>query len=125
MNIGIISADLVKALKTGVIVPAEILAEIKGMKETTAAREARIDQAYKAKLKNWEENLRAEINLNLICDGKYDNCFFSDKQNYLREDIVKICDKIAKEFKAKGYFVCNTIYDESKRSRICSLYIKL
>jgi hypothetical protein len=119
MNISTISIDL-----KAEIVPAEVLAKMKGI-ETTAMREKRIKQEYEAMLKKWEEKLRTDINISLFTDGVYSTTVFSDELFFSRADIVRICDRIVKDCEKKGYIVYYHEYAESNRSKVYNLRIEL
>lgn len=107
------------------ILPAECLAKIKGMKETSVEKNIREAKEYDEKLKAYEEKLTKDINISLIQNGYYKGYIFSDVANYLRKDLVKIGEKIVEKYKNRGYYVSPYCYSESNRSKVYYLYIEV
>ena len=95
----IITIDLSKE-----IIPANIVAALHGKSETTEQMFARQEMEKEERTRLWEEEARADINKQLIEHGY---ASISPMKSYLynRDEIVKICEKLKKEYKSKGYFV--------------------
>lgn len=107
------------------ILPAECLAKIKGMKETSVEKNIREAKEYEEKLKEYERNLVRDINIGLIQNGSYDKTIYSDNANYSRSDLINICKKVEKKYEDKGYYVSTIHYADSNRSKVYHLYIKI
>ena len=93
----IITIDLSKE-----IIPANVIAALHGKSETTEQMFARLRMEQEERTRQWEADTRANLNAQLIEKG-YAVLRAEDSSLYKRADIVKICKKLHKEFKANGF----------------------
>ena len=94
----IITIDLSKE-----VIPADILAMIKGKKETTMQARERIKTEYFEKLENWKSETRMNINKDLIEKG-LSVITVPNLDYFKREDICRVCKDLIQEYAEKGYF---------------------
>ena len=103
----IITIDLSKE-----ILPADIVAMIRGENETTMQVKEKIKTQYPEMLEKWETEIRTNINKDLIEKG------FATVQvpyliHYKKEDICGICNDLIQEYAEKGYFTQSYEYANS------------
>ena len=94
----IITIDLSKE-----VIPADILAMIRGKEETTMQAKERMKTEYLENLENWKNEIRMNINKDLIEKG-FSAVIVPNLSYFKREDICRICEDLIKEYAEKGYF---------------------
>lgn len=93
----IITIDLSKE-----VIPADILAMIRGKEETTMQAKERMKTEYLENLENWKNETRMNINKDLIEKG-FSAVIVPNLSYFKREDICKVCKDLVKEYAEKGY----------------------
>ena len=94
----IITIDLSKE-----VIPADILAMIRGEKETTMQAKERMKTEYLENLENWKNEIRMNINKDLIEKG-LSVITVPNLAYFEREDICGVCKELIQEYAEKGYF---------------------
>lgn len=94
----IITIDLSKE-----VIPADILAMIRGKEETTMQAKERMKTEYFENLENWKNETRMNINKDLIEKG-FSAVIVPNLSYFKREDICRVCEDLIKEYAEKGYF---------------------
>ena len=94
----IITIDLSKE-----VIPANILAMIRGEEETTMQAKERMKTEYLENLENWKNETRMNINKDLIEKG-FSAIIVPNLSYFKREDICGVCEDLIKEYAEKGYF---------------------
>lgn len=84
------------------VIPAEVIARLRGMKETSQQAEKRHKKEYEEEVKNFEKEARMEINKSLLENG-YAKITIDNWCKIKREDACGICEKLKKEFDKAGY----------------------
>lgn len=95
----IITIDLSKE-----VIPAEVIAILQGLKETTAQKQAKENIKKKEAAKIFEVEARTALNIQLLEKGYAFLCPLKS-DSYYREDIIQICEKLKNEFLNNGYTV--------------------
>lgn len=93
----IITIDLSKE-----ILPADIVAMIRGENETTMQVKEKIKKQYLECLEKWKIETRTNINKDLIEKG-FAIVDVPHLEYYKREDICGICNDLIQEYAEKGY----------------------
>ncbi len=99
INGTVITIDLSKE-----IIPANVIAAIHGRTETTEQMHERLRMEQSVRTRQWEADTRAKLNAQLIEKG-YTILIVEKSSLYDRSDIVKICNKLKKEFESHGFSV--------------------
>ena len=94
----IITIDLSKE-----IIPADILAMIRGEEETAMQAKERMKTEYLENLENWKNETRMNINKDLIEKG-FSAVIVPNLSYFKREDICRVCEDLIKEYAERGYF---------------------
>ena len=94
----IITIDLSKE-----VIPADILAMIRGKEETTMQAKERMKIEYLENLENWKNEIRMNINKDLIEKG-FSAVIVPNLTYFEREDICGVCKELIQEYAEKGYF---------------------
>lgn len=114
----IITIDLSKE-----IIPANVIAAMHGRTETTEQMYERWRMEQAERTRQWEADTRAELNAQLIEKG-YAVLRVDKSSLYNRSDIVKICNKLKKEFKAHGFSVGGWGEYATTNSKVYELIIR-
>ena len=93
----IITIDLSKE-----VIPADILAMIRGKEETTMQAKERMKTEYLENLENRKNEIRMNINKDLIEKG-FSAIIVPNLSYFKREDICRACEDLIKEYAEKGY----------------------
>ena len=94
----IITIDLSKE-----VIPADILAMIRGKEETTMQAKERMKTEYLENLENWKNEIRMNINKDLIEKG-LSVVTVPNLTYFERKDICGVCKELIQEYAEKGYF---------------------
>ena len=94
----IITIDLSKE-----VIPADILAMIRRKEETTMQAKERMKTEYLENLENWKNEIRMNINKDLIEKG-FSAVIVPNLSYFKREDICGVCKELIQEYAEKGYF---------------------
>lgn len=93
----IITIDLSKD-----IIPADIVAKLRGKEETTQQRFARQRAERAAQVEEWKRATHAKINTALIEHGYFCETFGRDTP-LRRSELVEFCKKLDNDFRKMGY----------------------
>lgn len=96
----IITIDLSKE-----IIPANVIAALHGKTETTEQMYARMRMEREERTRQWEADTRTNLNAQLIEKGYAILRVENSPLLYNRADLVKICKKLHREFKASGFSI--------------------
>lgn len=102
----IITIDLSKE-----ILPADIVAMIRGENETTMQVKEKIKKQYLERLEKWKIETRTNINKDLIENGfatVHVPCL-----EFKREDVCNVCNDLIQEYAEKGYYTYSYEYAKS------------
>lgn len=105
------------------IIPADVIAALHGETETTKQRQARMNLERKERTLQWEANTRANLNTQLIENGRAYVVVEDDPNLYDRKDLVKICKKLSQEFEKKGFTIGGYGEYAATNKKVYSLYI--
>ena len=94
----IITIDLSKE-----VIPADILAMIRGKEETTMQAKERMKTEYLENIEKRKNETRMNINKDLIEKG-FSVVTVPNLTYFEREDICGVCEDLIKEYAEKGYF---------------------
>ena len=115
----IITIDLSKE-----ILPADIVATIRGENETTMQVREKIKKQYLEMLEKWEIEIRTNINKDLIEKG-FATVHVPHLEYYKRKDICSICNDLIQEYAEKGYFTQSYEYAKSNYYKWYNMFIKV
>ena len=115
----IITIDLSKE-----VIPADILAMIRGKEETTMQAKERIKTEYLENLENWKNEIRMNINKDLIEKG-FSAVIVPNLSYFKREDICRVCEDLIKEYAEKGYSTQSFEYAKSNFYRWYKMLIEV